>query len=369
MAYKKRILFVGSFNAPADGKMGGQYFACRSLLESDLKDDFEFLLIDSTLDSIRVRSAFYRLHRIVPRVLKCVNALVFSRVDAALLFTSAGMSFVEKGSVGLLAKALGKKVILCPRAGPIIDDVARSRLYRAYVRAVVRSCDAVVCQSDYWRGFFSSVAPGGDGDRFVVIENWLPESYFGDDEQRTCPRAMDRPLRLLYLSRIEREKGIYDLLEAMLLLQREGARVEAKIYGDGSELEDVKRFISERGLRNTEYVGWLSSADKKAVISSFDLCVFPSHSEGFPNALLEVMALGVPVVASRVGSVNDLIEHGSNGLLVDVECPGQIAQAVSTVLREPALLGRFARRSAERVRRINRLDLAVDKLRSLLATP
>ncbi|WP_437503546.1 glycosyltransferase family 4 protein [Sorangium sp. So ce1099] len=367
MADKKRILFVGSFNPPADGRIGGQYFACRSLIESDLKDHFDFLLVDSTLDSIRVPSVFLRLHKIGLRVFRCVRELTLSDVDAVLLFSSSGLSFIEKGSIGLLGKLLGKKVAIFPRSGPIMDDVARSKLYRSYMSAVVSSCDAVICQSDYWRSFFLRHVPDVNRDKLVVIENWLPDSSFIEGGQKVYPQVMDRPLRLLYFNRLEKRKGIYDFLEAMRLLQRENAWVEAKIYGDGSERDDVKRFISENQLTNTEYAGWLST-DKRTVISSFDLCLFTSHSEGFPNALLEVMALGVPVVSSRVGAVNDLIVSGKNGLLVDVGSPDQIAQAVQAVLREPSLLQEFSRRSVERVRQSNRLDDAINKFRSLLST-
>ncbi|KYF59237.1 hypothetical protein BE08_16740 [Sorangium cellulosum] len=368
MTDKKRILFVGSFNPPADGRIGGQYFACRSLIESELKDDFDFLLVDSTIDTIRVSSVLTRVHKVPMRVLRCVRALLLSEVDAVLLFSSSGPSFVEKGSIGLLGKLLGKKVIIFPRSGPIIDNVARSKLYRSYLSAVVRSCDAVICQSDYWRSFFLELVPEGDGEKLVVIENWLPDSYFSDGVEKVYPRVMDRPLRILYFNRLERKKGIYDFLEAMLLLQREGAWVEAKIYGDGCERDNVPRFIAENELKNTEYVGWLSGS-KKDVISSFDLCLFTSHSEGFPNSLLEVMALGVPVVASRVGAVNDLIVPGRNGFLVDVGSPGQIAQAVQTILREPSLLEEFSRRSIERVRESNRLGHAITRFRALLSTP
>ncbi|WP_437956449.1 glycosyltransferase family 4 protein [Sorangium sp. So ce119] len=365
MAEKKRILFVGSFKPPADGRIGGQYFACRSLIDSGLGDEFDFLLVDSTIDSIRVRSPLHRMHTAVPRVLRCIKDLLFSRVDAVLLFSSSGMSFVEKGSVGLLGKLLGKKVVIFPRSGPIVDNVARNKLYREYLSLVVRSCDVVICQSEHWRSFFSSFVPEERGVELLVIENWLPDSYFARGAAKSYPQNMDRPLKVLYYNRIERRKGIYDFLEAMLLLQSENASVEARIYGDGSELDNVKAFIRERGLRNTEYAGWLST-DKMDVIPSFDLCVFASHSEGFPNALLEVMALGVPAVASRVGAVNDLIASGVNGILVDVGRPAQIAEAVRTVLREPALLEQFSRRSLERTSQ-NSVNHAVSKFMSMLS--
>ncbi|WP_438031302.1 glycosyltransferase family 4 protein [Sorangium sp. So ce233] len=368
MTDKKRILFVGSFKPPADGRFGGQYFACRSLIESDLKDDFEFLLVDSSLHAMPVPSVFLRLHKVTLRVLRCIRDLLLSEVDVVLLFSSSGLSFVEKGSIGLLGKLLGKRVVIFPRSGAIIDNVARSKLYRSYMSAVLRSCDALVCQSDYWRSFFMQVVPEGEGDKLVVIENWLPDSCFGEGGPKDYPRVMDRPMRILYFSRIETRKGIYDFLETMLLLQRENAWVEAKIYGDGSERGNAQRFISENQIKNTEYMGWLSTS-KKDVISSFDLCLFTSHSEGFPNAVLEVMALGVPVVSSRVGAVNDLIVPGWNGLLVDVGSPSQMAEAVLALLREPPLLREFSRRSVERVKRANRLDDAITKLRSLLTTP
>ncbi|MFZ2904631.1 MAG: glycosyltransferase family 4 protein [Cyclobacteriaceae bacterium] len=357
MSAKKKILFVGSFIAPSDGRIGGQYFASKSLIESDLAKVYNFVKVDSTIDSIRVGSVFLRLHKVIGRGLRIFAILFSQKIDGVLLFSSSGLSFIEKGTIGVISKLFFKKVIIFPRSGFIIDNLEGSQIFRLYFKIVVRMCDSVICQSNFWKEKFSLYTPRKMDRKFHVIENWLPDSYW-KLPQKKMDFDENRPLKLVYFNRIEKEKGIYDFLETMKILQRERISVTATIYGDGREQENVIRAIASEPILNTTYGGWLS-ADCKQAIQAFDLCVFTSHREGFPNALLEGMAYGVPHMATTVGSVNDLIISGYNGVLVEVKSPEQMANAIRDLVKNKQLLQIYSTRSLERISSKNTLSSAV----------
>jgi glycosyltransferase involved in cell wall biosynthesis len=362
---RRKILFVGSFKQPRDGKIGGQYFACSSLMGSSLKDQFEFITIDSTLDSIHVGSVFFRLNKIVARIIRYLYHLVFSRVKVAFIFSSSGLSFIEKGFMCIMARIAGKRVVLFPRSGNLLND-AKKKWYHIYLKLVFRSCNIVICQSEFWKDSFSALVPKLPANRFVVLENWLNDDYFEYFSGTKLVPPEAEKLRILYFNRIEVDKGIYEFVEAIQELRSRGVPLVAHIFGDGREIEGIKRYLAEKKNSDVSFLGWLKN--KKEIIPSYDVYVFASHSEGFPNALLEVMALGVAVISTNVGAVPDLIKQGENGYIVPVKNAFLIADAVQKIDRNRHLIRQFAERSYLRVKSNNRLSVAVDRLQKILDT-
>jgi len=121
---KKKVLFVGSFkNSGGSGNVGGQMFACRSLIDSKLSEKVEWFLIDTTADS-NIRISFTnRLFKASKRIVSAFFYLVFKKIDIALIFTSHGVSFLEKGLIAYLSKLFGAEVILAPRSGLMIKNM------------------------------------------------------------------------------------------------------------------------------------------------------------------------------------------------------------------------------------------------------
>jgi glycosyltransferase involved in cell wall biosynthesis len=362
----KKVLFVGSFIAPSDGKIGGQYFACRSLVDSELSEQFNFVLIDSTLDTIHVNSFLFRLNKISKRLLLFIKHLLFSKIDVVLIFSSSGLSFLEKGFMAIMARVFGRKVTLFPRSGNILEN-AKGKAFLFYIRVVFKVCHKVVCQSNFWKESFSSLAPGISSQKFVVIENWLAEKYFTANIPitRNLNFSIENPLRILYFNRIEVEKGVYDFLDAMSMLGSENIFIEGSVYGDGREVENIKKYIHNKKILNTKFRGWLSN-DKFKVIPQYHLYIFTSYSEGFPNALLEVMAMGVPIISTKVGALNDLIADGDNGFLVNIKSPNEIAGAIQKLYSNSELLNVFSSKSSKRVFTNNTMSRAILEFKKLL---
>lgn len=138
------------------------------------------------------------------------------------------------------------------------------------------------------------------------------------------------------------------LLRALAILDRRGAPVQLIVAGEGPLRETLGREASTLGIAHrVHFLGELPNRPNPHRL--FDVSVLPSRSEGFPNSLLEAMAAGRPVIATRVGGIPDLVVHGETGLLVPPQEPEQMAIAIEQLSANPtvvASMGRAGRRRA-----------------------
>jgi glycosyltransferase involved in cell wall biosynthesis len=129
--------------------------------------------------------------------------------------------------------------------------------------------------------------------------------------------------------------------------RRPDASIRCDVVGDGPLRDELSALA--RDLDVASDVRFLGYRDDVApFLEDADAFVLPSRAEGISNALLEAMALGLPVIASAVPGNTDVVEHEANGLLVDVDDPASLGAAVLRLLDEPDLrrrLGRAARRT------------------------
>jgi len=145
---------------------------------------------------------------------------------------------------------------------------------------------------------------------------------------------------------LEKRKGHAMLLDALIVLRRSSGRFRCFIAGAGSEREALAAQIRELGLQDrASLIG--SVEDPRQLLSALDVFVFPSIKEGLGVALMEAMACGVAPVASRIGGIPEVIEHGRSGLLVEPGNPLEIARALEPLMTSAALrreIGAMARK-------------------------
>jgi len=157
----------------------------------------------------------------------------------------------------------------------------------------------------------------------------------GLDISRYRPASNRGPVRrLIMVGNLRPEKGHDTLLEALPAILAAEPNVALQIVGDGALRESLTDSIRRRGLsRHVTMLG--EREDVPELLSASDVFVFPSKSEAFPNAVLEAMASGLPVVASRVGGIPELIESGHTGVLVEPGNGRQLADATLQLIRNP----------------------------------
>jgi len=153
---------------------------------------------------------------------------------------------------------------------------------------------------------------------------------------------------LLVVGRLSREKGHLDLLRALDVLRRQmkEERFHVVFVGDGPERAAIETARGQLGLD-----GFVTLAGPRPELRPHygiaDAVVMPSHSEGSPNVLLEAMAAGVPVVATRVGGVPEIATDGETALLVAPRDPQAMAAAIRRILHDAELRARISRKARE----------------------
>ena len=165
-----------------------------------------------------------------------------------------------------------------------------------------------------------------------------PQFYPGNPE--VIP-WIARDNRVLFVGRLSPEKGVRDLLDAWRVLGKDAPDLD--IIGDGPDRRLLENKISSEGLDRVRLLGSLSFEETQNRIAHSRLMVVPSTwFEGFPMVIREAFAFGVPVAASRLGSLAELVNEGTNGYLFPPNCPEQIASTVRNAWGDLAGLERLA---------------------------
>lgn len=167
---------------------------------------------------------------------------------------------------------------------------------------------------------------------------------------------------LVFTGRLEAEKGIYTLLDAMPAVLAEHPLARLVVAGQGGQSDRFDQLIGERGLTDAIVrSGWLPEGELRALIGAADAAIIPSLYEPFGLVALEAMALGAPVVAAATGGLGDIIRTGETGIAFSPGDPGALAAAIREVLRDPtAARERTVRASAELRVRYNWRTIAAD---------
>jgi glycosyltransferase involved in cell wall biosynthesis len=158
----------------------------------------------------------------------------------------------------------------------------------------------------------------------------------------------------------ESQKLVQNYLSKKALLRYESNRsfIESRIA----------EFVSNPGKFGAEYLGLISGAQKQAEFLRADLFVLPSYSEGFSMSVLEALSYGLPVVATPVGALGEIVTHERNGLIVPVGEPGDLSQAICRLLAHQRQREFMAKVNRDYVRKKFHLKKIAQELETILAS-
>ena len=213
--------------------------------------------------------------------------------------------------------------------------------------------DRVIAVSGATREF-AIAHEGAVPEKTVVIANGIDASGFQPGRNRNEVRAelgyVDSDFVVGTIGRLHEQKGHEYLVSAMARLAATGHRVCAFVVGYGPLEARLQRRIGELGLaERVRLLGYRTDVER--LLAAMDLFVLPSLWEGMPNALLEAMAMGLPVVATRVDGNVDLVVDGKTGMLVPTEDVDSLAQAIGQLADDRELARSMGRCGRERVER------------------
>jgi len=182
----------------------------------------------------------------------------------------------------------------------------------------------------------------GPRERRRYIGNGIDLSGF-----RPRPRPTeDRLVTVTCVARLEPVKNHDLLFQAVRLLRQRAERVRVWLVGDGVLREQYQRRVHELGIDDmVEFLGYRD--DIVELLSQTDIAVLASIKEGMPRAVLEAMAMGLPVVATRAPGTREAVRHRETGLLVELGDVDGLAAALSLLIGDPSLRARMGQRARQ----------------------
>ncbi len=199
--------------------------------------------------------------------------------------------------------------------------------------------------------------------RLKVIHNGVPEEFLAFAHR---PASIpDGPL--VFFGRFEHTKGVDTLVEALGLLSAEAP--PSLIIGRGEDRAAILNRLQQLGLRDrVQVLPWMSHAELGETLAGASQVVLPSREENFSLAVLSAMAVGAPVVGSRVGGTGEIIEHEQTGLLVPPDDPQALRDAIARLHRHPDLARWLGQAGRDHVRQHFTWDVAAARFEEIYIT-
>jgi glycosyltransferase involved in cell wall biosynthesis len=281
--------------------------------------DVHGIFVNRILRSMKDELDLIHAHEPLTPVVKSDTPLV-STIHTSVIEDAKQM---DQGSLGELLYSLTARVSS--------RRIIQSQADRSAKVATVAASVAEELREYYGLDAVSVVGNGVNPEEFSPVETEPEQPY------------------LLYVGRLGHRKGVEDLIDAAenVLSTHE---IRLKVVGKGPLREKLTEMTRERGIHDR--VDFLGHVDRDRLVELYQRAtvhVIPSHYEGLPTVLLEAMACGRPVVATAVSGSLDVIEDGSNGVLVPARSPDRLATAVSELLDDPDRRDRLGHAARETV--------------------
>lgn len=255
----------------------------------------------------------------------------------------------EVGIPGLLAgRFAGKPSVVWGQGS---DIFVPSLLGKPTSGIVLRQADAVIALTEEMRERIRNAYHREDG--IFVIPHGVELGKF-DNLSREVARSQlqlrpDEKV-ILFVGSLRPVKGVNYLIQAMETIKKGVPKARLMLVGDGPDRETLEGLARELHLADSmSFIGRMPNERIPEYMAASDVFVLPSLSEGFSTVILEAMASGLPIVATRVGDMRQVIEEGYNGFLVEPRNPSQIAEKVLLLLEDEQLRERMSQRSREKV--------------------
>jgi glycosyltransferase involved in cell wall biosynthesis len=268
---------------------------------------------------------------------------------------------------GGLAARLVRNVAVVPSRE--VDYPLKNKLRYRFTYNVL--ADRVIANSVATKRSLLINAPWLKPDRIEVVYKGIdPARYLerpeeGDALRRELGIPADAPL-VGFVGQVIERKGVHDIAAALPLVLNARASARFLVVGEGKLDGFLRQRLADAGVADrVVFAGFRN--DIPAVMKAVDLLILPSIVEGFGYVLVEAMAAAKPVVATNVSSIPEIVQHGETGVLVDVNDPPRLANAIGDLLDDPAKAHAMGERGRSVMLDKFTLERMIDRIESVFA--
>lgn len=316
---KPRILFIVPLPPPVHGSsMMCQYIKDSARIKGEFDCDFVNLSTSRKVSEIGKGGLwlnFKKLFRFAASYLHTLWMLLSHRYSLCYLaITCHGVGFLKDFPFVMMCKMFGNKVVIHQHNKGMANDVNKLP-YKWLLPMAYRNTKVILLS---WR-LYDDISAVVSRDQVMICPNGIPETL---TEEPKAERNNAIP-HILFLSNLIPSKGVFVLLDALKILKERGYSFICDFVGGETKEIDAARFNNEvesRGLNEMAiYHGRKYGDDKKAYFEKADVFAFPTADDCFPLVLLEAMEHKIPLLASNIGGISDIVDSGSNGTLLSTK--------------------------------------------------
>jgi glycosyltransferase involved in cell wall biosynthesis len=343
------------FKDPNAGFLKKVRMAAHALYSPSARRAMRSCLADFSPDLAHVRGVYHHLSPSILWELKRQGIPVLYHVNDFKILCPT-YNFVADGrpcelcSRGAFHHAVTKGCYNGPRSSAVV--LAAEAYLHKWLRTYERCVDMFLAPSEFVRNKLT--ASGLPAQRIEVLPHF--QALPGDRELGTDEGY------LLYFGRLSPEKGVYELLRAMVRLPH----TPLIIAGDGPERLRLESLAKELNLKQVLFAGMVHGEKLRKLIAGCSFFVFPSHAyETLGKSILESYAWGRPVIASDLGSRREVVQHGVTGLLYSDGDREQLAHSIAFLFDRPDLIEKMGAAARSRVKARHDPDQHMEKLLEL----
>jgi glycosyltransferase involved in cell wall biosynthesis len=302
--------------------------------------------LDEGLPKASLEEGFY-VHRIFWRKIRFLGIISFwikifwhlKKIKPDIIHVQS----VGIGIPGFLAKIVLKKPFVVYGRG---SEVYLPLMFTNTIsKLVLKNADAVIALTEDMKGEMQKIY---DRDIFV-IPNGINLERFKNLSKGDIRGKGGKTI--LFVGTLCPVKGLTYLIEAMKITRDKNKDIRLMLVGSGEERVHLEVLIKKLKLKKcVNFIGKVPNEEVPEYMFASDVFVLPSLSEGFPNVVLEAMASGLPIVATNVGGLSEIIKDGENGFVVEPKSPKQIAEMVLMLLEDDELRERISKNNKKRVK-------------------
>ena len=338
----KILLTVRDLNSKK--KLGGigNYY---SLLRNYWSNSVDYFYIGKRYrDSKRV---IFRLFIDYKNLFSCVN-----NYDIIVLNPSMSTTSLLRDSISILICNLYRRKKIVYFRGwheYMVNKIDNNKIIYALFKWIYNKSDAFIVLSD---NFKKKLREWGFQQKIFIETTVVDNKIINGAIANATRDKNNNSINLLFLARVERTKGIYEVIDVYERLKQIYPEIKLTIAGDGSEMDSIKSIAEKRKIRDIEFTGYVTGEVKARTLAKSDIYIFPTfHGEGMPNSVLEAMAFGLPVITRPVGGLRDFFEDGKMGFITESKDPEVFAQLTEKLILDPDLRRQMGEYNAQFARK------------------
>ncbi|MCP4607488.1 MAG: glycosyltransferase family 4 protein [Planctomycetes bacterium] len=357
----KIVIIVGRFPPRWLGGMEIATYAVAKQLAQRGHDVHVITTLDKGLQKESLESGFH-LHRISYPRIRILNLLVLyakailliKRIDPDLVHAQGTLT----GSMPLVGRKILRKPYVVWSHGYVDLFIP---VKRTISRWALKNANAVIALTDHMKSEIQKIC---DRDVLVIPNGIDAERFenFSREESRTALQITNQQKVIMFVGTLSWIKGTQYLIEAMNLVRQQEKDVMLIIIGDGNERQSLEQLVKALGLEGfVTFMGRVPNQVIPEYMAAADVFSLPSLSEAFPLVILEAMASGLPVVATNVRGLSEIIKEEENGFLVESKNANQLAEKILVLLRNVQLRMRISENNKAKAKEYNE-ESVVQKL-------